>query len=1205
MKKILAVIGAVLVVIIAALLIIPSLIDWNGYKPQITQAVREATGRNLDIRGDLSMSVLPFPALSVEQVTLSNLPGAQDPDMVSVEEVRVSVALMPLLTGNVQVTEISLIDPVISIETFEDGSNNLVFDPAQATPSGPDAGTITTPPSATPSPSPAPEGDAATPEAQPGGSDAGSSDFASTIQIDRLEIENATILYHTPGSTERIEGLTLGVSADSLNGPAEGEGYVFYRGIPLTFNFNVGQVSQTGPFPVGMQIGIDKVDGGINVSGQVDLSVEYPGFNGQIDGKFDDLREAALRIAGEGADIPDIAAKPFNLGGQVAANAKSVTVNDLSIRFGETRGSGAIAIDQDPKMKADVALRFNQLDLDSILVLTHMGDGAAPAGGTETGTDGNGDAAPANGGNATGGQSIPSQGGKKSGAANGPMIPADLTASIDFEVETLIYNQTPVHNARINAAIANSKVTLNEVSAGLPGGTDFSVFGSISGEGPKPSAALSYEVASENIRAVARWLGADVDGIRADRLRRFSLTGGIKGTPDKLDISDLDMRIDDTAIRGAIVANLSGEGLPALGIGLKLDRINLDQYISTAPVAGANGDAASGATASDPAASGSGTASGGSDSAAPSSGPAAGGDAMVKTIKDALAPLDGIAANYRLAADEIISSGVSIKGISIDGSLTGSQIKLNNFAVADAVGLSASASGVFRGDIAVPAFEGLKLKVTAKTLEPVAKLTGITLPAPASEYKSIQANVGLNGPVTGPNLDLDVSNPLMQVALNGVLQDLFGATPGIDGKLAMQASSLNRVLPLVAPTYEPSGNLGRLVLDSTVKGNAKNVALDIAKFGIGPFETKGDVDFDASGEQPKLSVALSGGTLNVDPFMPAAKRAGLMPEGGSGPRRAAFNMPTGMKVTTVDARDGTPWDDAVIDVSALRSIDADISLALDQLDFDTYSLVKPDLEATLVTGLLTIEKFTGLLGGGDLSIDGTFDARNSDTPKLALKGSLDSADIEKLAPIRVANDTVIGGAATKFDVTASGNTSRKLVSALNGTANLVLNNVRFSNADKRSEDPKLNIQALLQQGPQAMVVEGVGNNDLVQSLEADIAITNGIAKTTRVEAVSRVGTADADATLDLPKWQMDTQADFDFSKKIEELPPFSVYAKGNISNPAITGRMDKVAIKVLDNILDKALGGSGSSDSGSSGSGSSGKDAAKDVLKGLLNQFGR
>ena len=145
MKKILAAIGALLVVLVAALLIIPSLIDWNGYKAQISQAVRDATGRELDLAGDLSMSLIPSPSLTAADVSLGNVAGAQDADMVSIGEVRVSVALMPLLTGNVQVTEVSLINPVIAIETFEDGSNNLVFDPDQAARSGPDAGLITTP----------------------------------------------------------------------------------------------------------------------------------------------------------------------------------------------------------------------------------------------------------------------------------------------------------------------------------------------------------------------------------------------------------------------------------------------------------------------------------------------------------------------------------------------------------------------------------------------------------------------------------------------------------------------------------------------------------------------------------------------------------------------------------------------------------------------------------------------------------------------------------------------------------------------------------------------------------------------------------------------------------------------------------------------------------------------------------------------------
>lgn len=1189
MKKILAVIGALLVVLVAALLIIPSLIDWNGYKAQISQAVRDATGRELALKGDLSMSLIPSPSLSASDVTLGNVAGAQDADMVSIGEVRVSVALMPLLTGNVQVKEVSVIDPVISIETFEDGSNNLVFDPNQAQKSGPDAGTISTPNTGA-------QTETAPEAASDSASDTGSSNFASTITVDSLEIENATIIYRAPGTEERIEGLTLAVSADTLNGPMDGEGYVFYRGIPLTFGFNVGQISQTAPFPVSLKVGLDKVDGGVTLAGRVDLSSENPGFEGDIDSDFKDLREAARRIAGEDADIPDIAAKPLDLGGHITANAKSVTLNDLSIRFGETRGSGAIAIDQEPSMRADVALRFNQLDLDSILVLAaDMGDAAAPA----TGTSGaNGGGAATDG--AAGAQSIPSQSSvKKNTAANASAIPADLTASIDFEVETLIYNQTPVHNARVNAAIANSKVTLNEVSAGLPGGTDVAVFGSISGEKPELTAALSYEIASENIRAVIRWLGADVDGIRADRLRRFSLTGGIKGTPDQLNISDLDLRVDDTAIRGAVVANLGGEGLPALGIGLKLDKINLDQYIAASP----EGDGAAPSTGS----GGSAGSSGGSTGSATSgTGSVATTEQdMVKVIKDALAPLNGLAANYRLAADEIISSGVAVRGISIDGSINGANITLNNFAVADAAGLAASAKGVFNGTANVPAFDNLSVRVTAKTLEPLAKLTGITLPAPASSYKSIQANLGVNGPITGPTVDLEVSNPLMQVALDGVVSQVFGANPGLDGKLALQASSLNRALELLAPDYTPSGNIGRLAVSSAVKGNAQNVSLDGLKLIVGAFETAGNIKFDGSQAQPKLSVNLSGGTLDVDPFLPAQKRAGLLPGSGSGPRKAAFNLPKTMTVTRVDARDGTPWDDTVIDVSALRSLDADIAIALDQLDFDTYSLVKPDLKATLVSGLLTISNLTGLLGDGNLGINGTFDARNTDVPQLALKGSLDGARVEKLTPIKVANDTILGGANLNFDVKASGNTSRRLVSALNGTSNLVLREVRFSNASKRSVDPSLNIQALLSQGPQAMVVEGVGNNDLLQSLEADIAITNGIAKTTRVEALSRVGTADADATLDLPKWTMDTKADFDFSEKIEELPPFSVYAKGKIDDPVITGQMDKIAVKVLDKVLDKVLGGSGSSGSDSGSGGSSAEDAAKGLLKGLLNQFGR
>ncbi|OSQ38394.1 AsmA family protein [Thalassospira mesophila] len=1194
MKKILAVIGALVVVIIVALLVIPSLIDWNSYKSEVTTAVNEATGRNLELRGDLSLSLLPFPALSVEDAVLGNVDGATDENMVTVKEVQVSVALMPLLTGNIQVTEVRLIDPVVSIETFADGSNNLVFDPKDAEGHGPQAGTINNPEdqpvarSGTPQDAPAPA------------ADNGESSLASSVRVDSLSIENATIIYRAPGTEERIEGLTLSVEADSLNGPATGEGYVFYRGIPMTFKLNLGEISQSKPFPVSVRLGIDEVDGGIDVGGQIDLSGAAPDFNGEINGKFDDLRKAAQRIAGDDADIPDIAAKEFDLSGKLAANAKAVTVNDLAVRFGETRGSGALSVATEPKMKADLALRFNQLDLDAIMALASASGGHKDA---ATGAAGEKPAADtaANVPDAVkpNGQSIPSQGRKNdvASASTAPLIPADLTGSIDLEVESLIYNQTPIHNARINAGIANSKITLNEVSAGLPGGTDLQVFGSISGAKPQVSADLRYEIASENIRAVMRWLGVDVEGVRADRLRRFSLTGGLKGTPDQISINNVDMRLDDTAVRGAIVANLDSEGLPALGIGLKLDKINLDQYIgaSSAASSAAKPAAADGANG--------GTAAGASGADVASTDKTARQD-LVKTIHDAFAPLNGLAANYRIGVDEVISSGVAIRGISVEGSLRGGNITLKNLAVADAAGMSLQGSGAFLGEKDVPEFKNLKLGVTAKDLRPLVKLTGITLPAPAANYKSMKVDVALNGAITGPDIDASLSNSTLQVALKGQLQDLLGDAPGLKGDISAQAGSLNRALPLVAPTYTPSGDLGRLALQGTVDGNAKNVAINIAKLAVGSFQTSGTVKMDAAGARTKLDVSLKGGKLKVDPFIPASKQASLdVPR--TGMRRAALPAFDNALLTRVDARDGTPWDDNVIDVSALRLIDGTIAITLDQLDYDHFSLINPDLSVKMDQGLVTIDKLTGKLGDGPLAISGTFDARK-DTPKLDLTGTLDNADVAKVFPIRVANDDVTGRAGTKFTVTATGKSSRALVKALNGTANFALKDIRFSNADKRSADPKLDLQALLRQGPAAMVVEGVGNNDLLRTLDADLKITNGIVKTTRVDATSRVGTADADATIDLPKWIMDTEADFDFSEKIEDLPPFSVYAKGKIDDPAISGRMDKVAVKTLENLLGKALGGKNSdSSSESQSSGDKAKDAAKGVLKGLLNQFGR
>ena len=120
MKKVAAFLGALLILAIAGALIAPFFIDLNDYKPEIAEQAKAATGRDLAIDGDISLSLLPMPSVSVAGVHFGNAAGGSRPDMLTLEAVSVKVALMPLLSGQIQVKEVILTKPDILLEKLAD-----------------------------------------------------------------------------------------------------------------------------------------------------------------------------------------------------------------------------------------------------------------------------------------------------------------------------------------------------------------------------------------------------------------------------------------------------------------------------------------------------------------------------------------------------------------------------------------------------------------------------------------------------------------------------------------------------------------------------------------------------------------------------------------------------------------------------------------------------------------------------------------------------------------------------------------------------------------------------------------------------------------------------------------------------------------------------------------------------------------------------
>ena len=128
MKRILKwvfIIGGVLVVlIIAAVIIIPQVIDVHKYKPMIEQKVEAATGRSFTFGDDMDISVFPWVGVKLTDLHLGNPAGYSAKDMVSVKNFEVRLKVMPLLSKRIEVKTFVLDSPEIYLEKLKNGAAN-------------------------------------------------------------------------------------------------------------------------------------------------------------------------------------------------------------------------------------------------------------------------------------------------------------------------------------------------------------------------------------------------------------------------------------------------------------------------------------------------------------------------------------------------------------------------------------------------------------------------------------------------------------------------------------------------------------------------------------------------------------------------------------------------------------------------------------------------------------------------------------------------------------------------------------------------------------------------------------------------------------------------------------------------------------------------------------------------------------------------
>ncbi len=362
--------------------------DPNDYRDEIAAQVEKATGRELIIEGDLSLSVFPWLAVEVGRTQLANAAGFGDEPFATFERAELSVRLLPLILRRELAVGTAALDTlVLNLEVAANGDTNWA-DLAAAEEE---------------------------PEA-PAAADAG----ATSLDVRGIEVSNATIHYADAqaGSSYDITGLSLVTGRIAGGAPFDFEAELDFAANPGELG---GHLALAGAATIGEEFARFAVEG-LEVTGQLAGIAEQPAefalrapalavdteaetvTAGTLEFAFLDLRALAdiepFSYAGTPQPKASLKVQPFSLKGllqalgseppvtadpaaltQVAFNAdavvgeEAITLTSLALQLDDTTLNGRLSW----PMTEQGVIRF-ELNADRIDLDRYMAPGGEPTG---------------------------------------------------------------------------------------------------------------------------------------------------------------------------------------------------------------------------------------------------------------------------------------------------------------------------------------------------------------------------------------------------------------------------------------------------------------------------------------------------------------------------------------------------------------------------------------------------------------------------------------------------------------------------------------------------------------------------------------------------------------------------------------------------------------------------------------------------------
>ncbi len=889
------------------------------------------------------------------------------------------------------------------------------------------------------------------------------------IAFNSVVLKDASVQIINPGLNIDmiLQNLNADITAQSLRGPYRIDGNFVKNNNPAGFALTFGTLSESFATSLNLVLTHPSSESYARFDGSMLPS------NNEIKGNF--IVEAKKpssfinELSGQNI-LPADFNYPLAFSIEVSTNKQQIDLSSFILKYGDnTAGAGNVLIPLAPqdgtdKPKIELAFEMTDLDLEPIVAVIK--------------------------GQLKKYQNMPNK--------FAPAFDFDLIA--DVKAVRCLYNNQFAQDFNLQADLINNSLKIKNLSALLPGNTDFRTSGSVFENEKNLSYDFKVKTMSQDFLKLLNWLKIEVKPYSDSAYRNALIDFGLSGNLRQIKVSPLAVNLDKINAEGVI--GIINDSRTKLFVIAESESANLDNYLP--PLTD-------------------------EEKQLPL-------DEKIKLMLNKFKFLNDYDVHFEGKFGWLVYNNLKFENIEVNADSENSVVKINNLSIGQAASSDLSLSGQLSGLGVSPTFNNIKYTFNSHDFAEFRKVFGV--PVPQMPLFTQAKKIKSKGIFTGNMSDINIKTVTNLDRFNSVYAGKifsYQGKPNFKGKIKFKTSDFTRFVQQTGFKYNPKNmpaNIFTFLGD--VQGSANNwKATGIDAF-VGTDNFKGDITVNSAAERSVITADITANKFEFDRFFynPTGGNSKITPSVNSG--NIAF-----LKKPALET--------AEINYSWLKGFDLNGKFKVGTLSYNTQSVKNFETSVNVHNGNIKAESFSFDKDGGNVS--GAFEIDTSKTP--VIKGSADFKNFTITDTGGSKYAFTSGDLRAKAEFEAPATSVMEAFNQLNAKISVDVDNAVFKGWDMEFIEDDLSTRTRSDKLFDMLFSNLQKGESRFEVVGAEINIVNGNYSFKDALMASGLVTIDVNGQGSLKSWNTNTTFKATFERLRDKIVPIEFKWSGQLDNPRL------------------------------------------------------